>query len=273
MESPLERVIPIPAFNSGPYTGSGNTTYLVDGREPALIDAGTGDPRHLDAVAEALGGRPLARVLVTHGHTDHIAGAGAVCVRWPSAVFLKMPWPEVDRRVPVAWHPIADGALVAVGDTVVRAIHTPGHAPDHLAFFHEPSRTLFSGDLLVEGTTVVIPASRGGSLAAYLASLERVRALCPRRLLPAHGPPVDEPEALIKRYLAHRREREVQILDRLARSAGLAVDGLVASLYPGLAADLVPAARETVLAHLLKLEEEGRVVRLGDRWYLAPRVS
>lgn len=261
-------VIPIPAFNPGHYTGEGNNTYLLDGREPTLVDAGTGDGRHLDALARALGGRPLVRVLATHAHSDHIGGAEAIAARWPGVRFFKMPWPERDARVAVDWQPLADGDLVPAGETVLRVLHTPGHAPDHLAFFDEATRTLFSGDLLIEGTAVVIPASHGGSLVAYLASLERVRALAPARALPAHGPPIEDAIALIDRYLAHRREREQQVLAALAASEALTVEALVARIYPGLAAELHAAARETIMAHLAKLEADGRVVRTGDGWKL-----
>lgn len=260
------RVTCIPAWNPGHYTGAGNNTYLLDGREPTLVDAGTGELRHLDAVAEALAGRPLARVLVTHAHSDHASGAPAIAARWPGVRFFKRPWPDRDARYAVPWQPIDDGDLVPAGDGTLRVLHTPGHAPDHLAFFDEASRVLFAGDLLVADSTVVIPASHGGDLVAYLASLERVRALAPTRVLPAHGPPIDDAAALVDRYLAHRRERERQVLAVLRELGTLTVDVLIARIYPDLAPELQTAARETLLAHLAKLEAEGRLLRDGDEW-------
>jgi glyoxylase-like metal-dependent hydrolase (beta-lactamase superfamily II) len=261
--------IPVYAHNPGPMTGRGNTTWLIPGRTATLIDAGTGDPRHIDALVTALRGTALAQVLVTHAHVDHASGAVAIHDRMPGVRFRKMPWPARDSRYAVRWQPVRDGDRLEAGDDAVTAIHTPGHAPDHLCFWHEPTRTLFCGDLAVRGTTVVIPASSGGDLGEYLASLERVLALAPSRLLPAHGPVIDNPETLLRNYLAHRREREEQVLAAL--SAGdTSAEAVVARLYEGLSAPLVPMARESVTSHLVKLEREGRVRRDGENWISLP---
>ncbi|MEY4637210.1 MAG: hypothetical protein RJA55_3008 [Acidobacteriota bacterium] len=250
------------AGNPGPYTGAGNWTYLIPGAHPVLIDAGVGEPAHLDAIAgEAAGG--LAEVLVTHGHSDHAAGAPAIQRRWPSARLSKMPWPERDHAV--AWTPLADGDTVRTGAGPLEVLHTPGHSPDHLALWHAESRTVFVGDLLQTGTTVFIPASSGGSLADYLASLNRLLQLAPVRAWPAHGPVIEDPLALIQYYLDHRRQREAQVLTALAD--GLAtVEAITERIYTSLAPALTPMARESVLAHLVKLEGEGRALRGEGRW-------
>ncbi len=258
---------PIHAFNPGPITGDGNWTYLLRGRVPTLVDAGTGDPRHLQGVDAALGGDTLAQVLATHGHADHASGAAALARRFPAARFQKMPWPPRDSRWEVDWQPLADGDVVDAGDTTLRAIHTPGHSPDHLCFWHEESRTLLSGDLAIKGSTVWIPASLEGDLAAYLDSLERIIALAPHRLLPAHGAAIDEPVPLLRQYVEHRRRREAQIVAALESGAG-ALDDIVARVYAGLAPSLVPLARESALAHLAKLERERRAARRGDAWHI-----
>ncbi len=263
------RIIPLPAYNPGPYTGAGTNTYLLPGREPLLVDAGVGDPRHLHAVAAALGGRPLARVFVTHHHSDHVKGIAALAARWPGAVLLKRPWPERDAADGVPWRPLADGDELPAGDGCLRVVATPGHAPDHTCLFDPVNRVLFGGDLLVQDGTVVIPASHGGSLAQYLASLERVAALAPARVFPAHGPAIDDPQALVARYLAHRRDRERQILGAIARGAR-DLEAIVAEVYAGVSPDLAGAARESALAHLIKLQEEGRVVcDEAGRWRMA----
>jgi glyoxylase-like metal-dependent hydrolase (beta-lactamase superfamily II) len=248
-------------------TGRGNTTWLVAGRLPVLVDAGTGDPRHVADLQDALGGAPLGRVLVTHAHSDHAAGAAVLRDAIPGVRFAKMPWPDRDSRYPVEWEPLADGQAIEAGDSTLIAVHTPGHAPDHLCFWHEPTRTVFCGDLAVRGTSVVIPPSAGGDLIAYLASIERVLALAPERLLPAHGPIINDPVRLLKDYLAHRRQREEQVLAALA-AGDVSPDAIVARVYVELAAPLVPMARESVTAHLLKLEREGRVRCEGDAWIL-----
>jgi endoribonuclease LACTB2 len=245
-------------------TGAGNWTYFLPGRHPVLVDAGVGDARHLEAIGRARAEGP-DHVLVSHAHGDHISGTTALAARWPETRFSKMPWPERDVAHDVQWRALADGDVIPAGDEELHVVHTPGHAPDHLAFWHPSTRTVLSGDLVVAGTTVVIPASMGGSLRAYLASLERLLSLEPVRLLPAHGEPIDQPDRLIRQYLAHRREREQQVVAGLRRGLRSA-DALVAQIYVGLADALLPMARESVVAHLHKLEDDGVVRREGEEW-------
>jgi len=259
--------IALHAHNPGPYTGDGNWTWLIPGRVPTLIDAGTGEAPHLDEIEHALNGIPLSQVLVTHAHGDHASGAPALAARFPGARFRKMPWAERDTRWPVPWEPIAANEQIAAGDETLIALHTPGHAPDHLSFWHEPTRTLFCGDLAVKGTTVFIPSESRGDLADYLASLERVIALQPSRLLPAHGPVIDDPRTLLRGYIDHRHERERQILAALAESP-LTPDQLVARIYRGLNDTLRAMARESVVAHLVKLARDGRAGRRGEAWHI-----
>lgn len=259
--------LPLHAHNPGPYTGDGNWTYLLRGRVPTLIDAGTGQEAHLDAIERALDGERLVQVLVTHAHGDHASGAPAVAARFPDARFLKMPWADRDSRWPVAWEAIAAGDRLAAGNETLLAVHTPGHAPDHLCFWHEPSHTLFCGDLAAKGTTVYIPSDLRGDLSEYLASIEHVLALRPSRLLPAHGPAIDDPETLLRGYIAHRRERERQIVEAIGAGEKTA-DELVAGIYRGLKEHLLPMARESVVAHLVKLEREGRAGRRGEAWHI-----
>jgi glyoxylase-like metal-dependent hydrolase (beta-lactamase superfamily II) len=257
--------VPIFAFNPGPITGDGNWTWLIAGRLPTLIDAGTGEGAHLDEVEKALGGTRLHQVLVTHGHVDHASGAPALRDRFGVSRFLKRPWSERDATWSVDWTPIADGDVIAAGDTDLVAIHTPGHAPDHLCFWHEPSRTVFCGDLAIKGTSVWIPARLGGNLAAYLASLDRILALNPARLLPAHGPVIDDPAPVLRGYIDHRLEREEQVIAAL-RAGDRTPEAIVARVYRGLKDSLVPLAQESVMAHLLKLQQEGRVRMHQDAW-------
>ena len=255
----------LPAFNPGPYTGAGNNTYLVPGREPTLIDAGTGDPRHLDTLGRALGPSVLVRVLVSHGHSDHADGCAVVAERWPGVEFAKIPWPERDGRYAVAWRSLGPEDEVVAGDSTLRVIHTPGHAPDHACFFEEASRTLFCGDLAIKGGTVVIPGSLGGSLRAYLASLRLV--LEPARVLPAHGAEIDDPVGLIQYYFDHRRRREEQVVAALKDGCTTRAS-LVDRIYVGLSTDLRVPASESLLAHLVKLKEDGRAREEEGKWYL-----
>ena len=257
------------AYNPGPMTGSGNNTYLLPGRDGSatLVDAGVGEPRHLADLASALGAGRLDAVLVTHGHRDHAAGAPAIAAAHPAASFSKLPWPEEDAQYGVVWRSLADGDVVRTGADPLQALHTPGHSPDHLAFWHEPSATIFTGDLVVQGSSVMIHWSRGGDLGQYLESLERLLALEPRRLLPAHGPAIEDPRTLLTGYLEHRRQRERQVLDAL-RAGHASVQAIAESIYDGLAPALMPAARENVRAHLEKLKAERRATDEHGRWIL-----
>jgi glyoxylase-like metal-dependent hydrolase (beta-lactamase superfamily II) len=254
-------IIPIHAANPGTMTGSGNWTYLVMGKTPVLIDAGVGEQAHLDAIARHVSGGP-SEVIVTHAHPDHAQGVLSVAQRWPGARFRKLPWPQQDCRYDVPWTSLADGDEIAAGDDVLQVVHTPGHAPDHICLWQGSSSTLFSGDLVLAGGTVVIPASYGGSLAEYLRSLRRVSALNPKRLLPAHGPPIEDPQAIIRQYIDHRRTRERQILSALEAGC-TSVERITETIYTDLSPALVPMARESVLAHLQKLQADG-LARVDD---------
>ena len=236
------------ANNASEWTGpTGNNTYLLPGRPSILIDAGIGDAGHLAAIDAALNGAPLDLVLITHGHVDHVAGAPALAQRFPGVLI----------RGGGAGEPLVDGEVIAGGGTTLRVIATPGHAPDHYCFLDEQTREIYCGDLARIGGTVVIPASRGGNLREYLHSLAKIRALDPARLLPAHGPVVEDPMKLLDEYAAHRAARESQILTAMEDGC-TSVDALVARIYPGLSRALIPAAEETVRAHLAKLAEDSR---------------
>jgi glyoxylase-like metal-dependent hydrolase (beta-lactamase superfamily II) len=246
------RPVPLPARNPGPYTGRGNNTWLLDGAEPALIDAGVGVQEHVDAIAGALGGRPLARVLVTHGHTDHASGVPALRARWPNLSAHK--WTAGDEP---GWLPLGDGQTIRAGNIDLVVVHTPGHAADHVCFWNPLTADLFAGDMVVRGTTVMIPGGRGGSLREYLDSLRRLAALRPERIYPGHGPIIDRPLDLIAEYLEQRQMREAQVIACL-RDGVTDPEAMLPRIYPDLAPTLRPAALATIEAHLEKLREDER---------------
>ena len=256
------------ALHDSAYSGGSVHAYLLHGAVPTLVDAPPGGEsfhRGIESALAEAGDGPLAQVIVTHAHPDHIDGAAAVAARWPDAVFRKRaPLPEADG---IAWQVIEREPTLAAGDTELWVLHTPGHAPDHSCLLEVRTGMMLGGDLAINGNTVAIPAEYGGSLRQYLKSLRDVLELQPRVILPAHGEPILQPTSLLRGYLSHRLAREQQVLECLA--AGLqTADAIVDRLYAATADALKPAARQNVLAHLAKLEEEGRVERAGDDWHL-----
>ena len=242
------------ANNASAWTGpTGNNTYLFTGRTPALIDAGVGNRDHLDAIASALDGRPLATVLLTHGHPDHVGGLDAIRERWPSVAVVRFG---------------SGVEMVDAGEDRLRMIHTPGHAPDHVCFFDDKAGDLYCGDLIRAGGSIVIPASRGGNLQQYLGSLRAMQALSPRRLLPGHGPVIDDPAAAIAGYLQHREQREQDIVTAL-RDGLTTPEAIASQVYGPLAPALAAAAADSVLAHLVKLRDEQRAFLWEDGWRLS----
>jgi glyoxylase-like metal-dependent hydrolase (beta-lactamase superfamily II) len=259
----------IEANNPSPMTGRGNNTYLIaePGGAATLIDAGVGDPSHLDSIDRHLNEQQarLRDVLVTHAHADHASGVPALGTRYPSARFHKAPWPEEDARYHVTWEPLVPDQRLKAGAEPLVVVATPGHSPDHVAFWHEPSRTVFTGDLVTLGSSVMIEASKGGDLRQYLDALDRILRLTPRRLLPAHGPGIENPAIVLNQYLDHRRMREKQVVAALA-SGKHTVQAIAERIYDGLDPALMPAARENVRAHLLKLKADGAVFEINGQW-------
>ena len=235
----------LPALNASEWTGpTGNNTYLFLGSPSILIDAGIGHPEHVEAVARALAGASLDLVLVTHSHKDHAAGVPALVASWPRL-----------RVCGGGGEPLRNGDIFDNPQVSLSALHTPGHAPDHFCFVDALSRDVYCGDLARSGGTIAIPASKGGNLREYLDSLRLVRAMNPPRLLPAHGPVIEHPIALLDEYLAHRALRDAQVRKALAEGLRTA-DEIVARIYPRLSVGLLDAARESVLAHLQKIRED-----------------
>jgi glyoxylase-like metal-dependent hydrolase (beta-lactamase superfamily II) len=249
--SPLVRRIV--ADNPGPMTGPGTNTYLVGIDEIVVIDPGPDDATHLDAIA-GCGGDRIRWIVCTHTHIDHWPGVAGLRDRTGAEVlaFDARDGLEIDR-------PLADGDPIEATEFVLRAIHTPGHASNHLCYLLEQERMLFSGDHIMNGSTVVIRPP-DGDMSAYLEQLERLKAWRPRlkSIAPGHGHLIEQPVAKIDEYLTHRRQREAQVLE-CVQSGTTRVKDIVATLYPGLIEELIPMAEATVWAHLLRLREQKKV--------------
>lgn len=247
----------ITAPNPGYMTGPGTNTYLVGGAEVAVIDPGVRDAAHLDAI-EAAGGGRIRRILVTHNHPDHSRGARELAQRTGAPVYAHpTPLRGIREEGFTADEHLDEGDVVAGADYRLRCLHTPGHAADHLCFLHEETGLLFAGDHVMEGVTVVI-APPDGDMAAYLDSLERLKHEPIEAIAPGHGGVLRPPGAVLDAVIAHRREREAQILEIL-EAGERRIGEMVAELYSEVPAALHPVAAYQVYAHLLKLRAEGRV--------------
>ena len=196
------------APNPSHMTHQGTNTYLIGRDELAVIDPGPDLPQHLEAILAEAGPAAIRAIFVTHHHSDHLPAALPLSGRTGAPLYGHPDLPGVQR-------PLPDEAVVAVGDFHLRALATPGHTPEHHCYLLEEAGTIFCGDLMAGSGTVVV-GSGEGELAAYLASLRRLLALGPSRILPGHGPPMDDPAAKIREYLEHRQLREDQILAALA---------------------------------------------------------
>jgi glyoxylase-like metal-dependent hydrolase (beta-lactamase superfamily II) len=237
------------APNPGMMTGPGTNCYLVGTDEIVVVDPGPDDAGHIDALVDAGGGR-IRWIALTHTHIDHWPATPALKERTGAEVvaFVAQDGLEVDRT-------LADGDVVGG----LTGVHTPGHASNHICFWDEDRRVLFTGDHVMSGSTVVI-APPDGDMAAYLASLEKVRALQPEALGPAHGPLLTDPDAYLEHYITHRLAREAAVIDalRAAGPGGADTEALVKAVYVDVHELLHPVARFSVWAHLRKLTAEGR---------------
>jgi glyoxylase-like metal-dependent hydrolase (beta-lactamase superfamily II) len=241
----LTAVSRVVAPNPGPYTGPGTNTWIVDaGTVAVVIDPGPDDEEHLAAIEKRLGPTAVGVVLVTHFHSDHLPLAERLAERHRATV----------RRYP----DLGDGDIVRVGNLNLIALHTPGHTGDHLSFWLEDDRALFTGDLILgRGSSMVTYPE--GDVAAYLRSLERLATLNPRMLFPGHWDPVTDAMAKIEEYRTHRLDREGQVLAELKRGRGTAEELTLRVYGPELGGELMAAAEMTLRAHLKKLVDDKAV--------------
>lgn len=236
------------APNPGPFTGDGTNTYVVSaGRMALIIDPGPPDGDHLEAIRRASAGLTVTGILVTHHHLDHSPAAA------PLAAEFGVPSYGVGFGPFQAIRTIADGDRIQLGNWVIETLHTPGHTPDSVCFV--AGDTLFSGDTVKSGTTVVVD-----DMGDYMRSLERLAQRVTGRIYPGHGEVIHDGPGVVAEYVAHRRAREAQVEAALSPNPQAIAD-LVAAVYEDLDPRLVPLAQQSLTAHLRKLEEEEKARR------------
>jgi glyoxylase-like metal-dependent hydrolase (beta-lactamase superfamily II) len=259
----LRRIV---APNPSMMTGPGTNTYLFGTDAIAVLDPGPIIESHLEYI-EQKAAAPIRWILVTHTHPDHSPGA-AVLADATGAELLGMVAPDGEHQdVTFAPHRlIADGDIIETDEFRLEAVHTPGHASNHLCFRHAGLNWVFTGDHVIDGSTVVINPP-DGNMKHYLQSLERLRWLDCVAIAPGHGNVISDPERIIDWTIRHRLEREAKILAAVESTPDLTSMELVPKVYQDVDVKLYGWAERSLLAHLLKLEDDGIVTRDEQRWH------
>ena len=261
------------ASNASLMTGPGTNSYVLGDPPVAVLDPGPDDPSHLDRLMEAV---PRPRfVFVTHTHRDHSSGARTLATRTGAPIVGLQP--PTDGRQDLSCvpdiQPAQDQVFVLSADTGpsaaaaprLRAIHTPGHASNHVCYLLEEEGLLFSGDHVLDGVTPVILAP-DGDMGAYIDSMQRLKRYPLRAIAPGHGRVLDDPIGVIDKVVAHRGRREAKVLSVLNSLGKARLAELLARVYDDVQPELLPIAQLTLEAHLIKLAREGRSAREGDEW-------
>ena len=273
--SPLiSRVV---ADNPGPFTFKGTGVYIVGGKDVAVIDPGPDDASHVDALKRALEGRRVTHILVTHTHSDHSPAAKPLKAWCGAKTYAFGPHGSgklddgvrVEEGGDMQFVPdvrVKDGEILKGNGFTFECVFTPGHTSNHMCYALKEENALFTGDHVMGwSTTVVTPPD--GDMAQYMASVKKLMARSDAVLYPTHGAPVTDPKPFLAAYLEHRLDRERQIVACIGDGLST-IPEMVARMYADVDKRLHPAASRSVLAHLIQLEGEGRVVNDGGRYRL-----
>jgi glyoxylase-like metal-dependent hydrolase (beta-lactamase superfamily II) len=259
--------------NPGPFTFKGTGVAVIGRGHVAIIDPGPDDPPHLDALREALKGETVTHILVTHTHRDHSPAARALKA-WTGALiygFGPHGAGKAEQGIAVeesgdmefaADVSVRDGDVIEGEGFTFECVHTPGHTSNHICYALKEEKALFCGDHVMGWSTTVV-APPDGDMGDYLASLRKLLARDDRIYWPTHGGPIRDPQSFVDAYLAHRLEREKQIISAL-KDGLTAIPAMVDRIYAGLDPRLKPAAGLSVLSHLLLLLKQGRVAAEGE---------
>lgn len=268
----IRRVI---ARNPSAFTFHGTGTYILGRGQVAIVDPGPELAEHMDALLHAVRGETVTHILVTHTHLDHSPAVKAVQAATGAPSYAFGPHgtrPEDGASEGGADydftpdHVVGDGDVITGNGWSVEALHTPGHCSNHLCFRLREEDALFCGDHVMGWSTSIV-SPPDGNMTDYIASLEKVGKYGASRYFPTHGAPIEEPEPYVKALLAHRHEREAQIMAELA-AGPTTIAEMVPRMYAAVDPKLYPAAARSVLAHLIHMVETGRVKADGDVYRL-----
>ena len=256
------------APNAGPMTGPGTNSYLIGNETLALVDPGPAEQSHINSILNAIGERQLQWILVTHTHADH-SPAAILVAEETGAELVGIAAPE-SRHQDHSFAPTRtyiDGERLRCSDFSIELIHTPGHVSNHFCYLLAEEKLLFTGDHILQGTTsVILPPD--GDMADYMASLHALQERQLDFLAPGHGDIMTDPRTAIDHLIAHRNKREDKIVAAMASSGPVDMESLTLNVYDDVAPHLLPWARLTLEAHLIKLGKESRATETDQGWKL-----
>ena len=262
--SPLVRRIT--AGNSSVFTGPGTNTYLVGKEEITVIDPGPAMPEHIENIAKACGD-DIKQILVTHTHPDHSPGAKLLHQRTAAPVMgMYALHKQTQDKTFKANKVLEDGDEIREIEYTLKAIHTPGHASNHLCYLLEEEKMIFTGDHIMEGSTVVI-GPPDGNMKHYIDSLEKLKQFDISLIAPGHGNLMKDPKSVVDWIVSHRMFREKKVIDALTEFSKADLDQLVEKVYDDVDERLHGIARASLLAHLNKLIEEDKAINKGDEFH------
>lgn len=266
--SPLVKRLLAP--NPGPFTGPGTNTYLLGRESVAVIDPGPVIDKHIETIISEAGDR-IRWIIVTHTHIDHSPAAAVLKSRLSSEVeLIGMPSLQQGFSFDKQFEPdriIVHEQIIQSDEFTLKALHTPGHASNHVCYFLEEEKLLFCGDQLMEGSTVII-APPDGNMAEYIQSLEQLLTYPIEAIAPAHGNIMLDARAVLSQTIAHRLRREQKVVSALGEIKAAGMEALVLKVYDDVPVFMHPIAQQSLLAHLLKLEVEGRAIKRDEIWSL-----
>ena len=255
----------ITAGNPGMFTGPGTNTYLIGDEEVTVIDPGPALHEHIEAIIQASAN--IKQILLTHTHPDHSPGTRLLQDNIGVPVFALITESSKDQDITFTPERILiDGEIIANEYYSIEVIHTPGHASNHLCYLLKDEKLLFTGDHIMDGSTVVI-ASPDGSMQDYIDSLAKLKEYDLNKIAPGHGELIEEPYAVVDWIIKHRFERESKVIDVLKQHNSGDLNTLVKDIYSDVDAMLHPVAKWSLESHLVKLMDEGVVTRKNDKFF------